>query len=1008
MREIVGHLAASVLGVVIFPALCFAQFGAVAGVVKDSSGAVLPGVVVEAASPVLIEKTRTAVSDSAGQYKLEQLRPGVYAVTFTLTSFSVVRREGIEISAGFTAPVNTTLKLGAVAETITVTGEVPVVDVQSISQQKTLPKEALDALPTARSFATLGTTLPGVTQNQRDVGGSQGEAGNILSAHGGNGFDMTIQVDGVPLGGIGQSGGGAWTTFSLNDAAAQEISFETGAISAEAATGGVKVNVVPREGGNKFTGSFFGNFATSGMSRSNYTDDLKARGLSAPTGFEKVWDESAAVGGPIRRDRVWFFIAHRYRGNDVLGTGFYSKDPLAVVSNPDLSRPLHSGGWDLDNQIRVTAQVTARNKVSGFFDQVNKCNCPSVFSNSLLAAEASTRLTYPTFGVNATSLSWQAPISSKLLWDSAFSYNRQNNLWVPNGAGITATSPVSVFDLTNFQSLRAPFPGSALGVIPGFPGQIFAGGEDNHQIYTRAALSYVTGSHAAKVGFILHTGARTNSVNQYSNDTQIVNLSNPPFPPGPVFRLVNLTTAPYASQTNLNADLGIYAQDKWTLRRLTVTGGVRLDYFNIGIPAQSAPASVWIGARSFAAIDNVPNWKDVSPRVGVSYDLFGDGKTALKASASRYVSGVVYGFPDAINPIVTGNTTTRAWIDFNGDFVPQGDALNPAPNGEFVAPGDPSFGRSIVTTKYDPLVSQGWGKRPYNWEYSASVQRELLPRVSVEVGYFRRMFYNQTVTDNQDISPADFDQFCITAPTDTRLGSVSGSQVCGLYDIKPAKAALTGNQLVTFAKNFAGETSQTYDGVDVTVNARPTGRLFLQAGFTTGRTVTKNCALVDNPQTQRFCEFNQPFLGNYRVSGGYTFPWQVQVSGVFQSLPPDVQIPQGSASPGVAIYTLSAANAAAARSTLGRPIAALSGSISVPLIDPSTYTAFGDRINQVDLRVTKGIRVGQYRVDVMADFYNSFNRAPILTYTTAYGPQWLVPGTILQSAYLKLGGRFTF
>jgi hypothetical protein len=495
MREIVRHLAAGALAVVIFPALCFAQFGAIAGVVKDSSGAVLPGVTVEAASEALIEKTRTAVTDNAGQYKLEQLRPGVYAVTFTLPSFSTVRREGIEISAGFTAPVNTTLKLGAVAETITVTGEVPVVDVQSISEQKTLPKEALDALPTARSFATLGTTLPGVTANQRDVGGTQGERGNILSAHGGNAFDMTIQVDGVPMGTIGASGGGAWSTFSLNDAAAQEISFETGAISAETTTGGVRVNVVPREGGNKFSGSLFGNFANSGMSLNNFTDDLKARGAQAPSGFDHLRDESATFGGPIRRDRVWFFLAHRYRSNDLVGTAFFSKDPLAVVPNPDLSRPLHSGGWDLDNQVRVTTQLTTRNKVSGYFDKVNKCNCPTVLAATPLTGESATSLTYPS--VYSTAVSWQAPISSKLLWDSAFSYNVQNNIWTPLAPGITATSPLAVLNLATFQLLRAPYPGD----IFGFPGAVFAGGENEQQKYLRGSLSYVTGSHTVKIGF---------------------------------------------------------------------------------------------------------------------------------------------------------------------------------------------------------------------------------------------------------------------------------------------------------------------------------------------------------------------------------------------------------------------------------------------------------------------------------------------------------------------------
>ena len=238
------------------------------------------------------------------------------------------------------------------------------------------------------------------------------------------------------------------------------------------------------------------------------------------------------------------------------------------------------------------------------------------------------------------------------------------------------------------------------------------------------------------------------------------------------------------------------------------------------------------------------------------------------------------------------------------------------------------------------------------------MQQQLLPRVSLDVGYFRRTFSNQTVTDNLDVTPADYDQFCFTAPTDSRLGTVSGSQVCGAYDIKPAKAGLASNQIVTFAKNYAGDTSQTFDGVDVNVNARPTGRLFLQAGFSTGRTDTKNCAQVDNPQTLRFCEVRQPVMGNYRVSGGYTFPWEIQLSGVFQSLPPDPIAGTGAAAGSVAVANYTVTNATPGL-TLGRPIATPGGSITVPLIDPSTYPDYGDRVNQVDLRVTKGVRVGQ-------------------------------------------------
>ena len=489
---------------------------------------------------------------------------------------------------------------------------------------------------------------------------------------------------------------------------------------------------------------------------------------------------------------------------------------------------------------------------------------------------------------------------------------------------------------------------------------------------------------------------------RYSNDTLIVNLPGPPPPVGPPFRQVILTTAPYTKLTD-STDMGIYASDKWTLRRLTVTGAIRFDYFNTSIPSQAAPASTWVGARSFAALPDVPNWKDISPRVGMAYDLFGTGKTAIKASVNRYVSAQVFAFSNPVNPLVASrNNMTRGWLDFNGDFIPQGNptSTDPVLAGEFTGAVDPNFGRSVITTRYDAEVSEGWGKRPYNWEYSASVQHELMPRVSLDVAYYRRTFSNQVVTDNLDVTPADFDQFCVTAPTDSRLGSVSGTQVCGLYDITPVKAGIASNQVIRFAKDYPGEISQIYNGVDAAVNARPTGRLFLQAGVSTGRTVTTNCPVVDNPMALRFCEVRQPFLGNYRVSGGYTFPWQVQVSGVFQSLPPD---------PTAAIATLPVTNASPGL-TLGRPIATPGGSINVPLIDPSNYAdvGFSDRVNQLDLRVTKGVRVGAARVDIMVDFYNVFNVAPIQTYTTAYGTNWTRPVLYLQSSYVKLGGRLTF
>ena len=399
-----------------WPATAHAQ-SAIAGVVRDVSGAVLPGVTVEAASDALIEKTRSVATDGQGQYKIVDLRPGVYTVTFTLPGFSTVKREGVELPTNFTATINGELKVGALEETVNVTGASPVVDVQSAVQQVVMSRQVLDAVPTGRSVPTLGALLPGARLALPDVGGTSGMQNRDLTVHGSDGRDTTFQVDGMTLNGI--EGDGSVQSY-FNEMMFEEVNYQTSAINAEVSAGGVRANMIPKDGGNTFRGTAFLSGANSSFQSKN-DEEARAQGLAAPDALNKVWDFNIAEGGPIKRDRLWFFASYRDWGVYQYIANSFFKNGDQTVDNASI----RSG------MARLTTSFGGKHKVAGYVDRIRKFrghenSAPAGYAIAGEATDIRAPKQYYTSEIKYT-----GTLTSRLLVEAGFAINNESYSLTP-------------------------------------------------------------------------------------------------------------------------------------------------------------------------------------------------------------------------------------------------------------------------------------------------------------------------------------------------------------------------------------------------------------------------------------------------------------------------------------------------------------------------------------------------------------------------------------------------
>jgi hypothetical protein len=1016
-RQCARFLPAAIVALgllVLVPVAAHAQ-SSFTGVVKDTSGAVLPGVTIEAASPVLIEKTRTVVTDESGAYRLVDLRPGTYTLTFSLEGFSTVKREAVDLPSDFTMTINADLRVGSLEETLTVTGAAPTVDVQSTTRSQVLNREALDAIPTGRTIQGMGQLITGVSLNIPDVGGSRAMQQTYMSTHGLGAAQTTVQVDGLMVNGL--DGDGAVQNY-FNSSMSQEMVYTTSGAAADVSGGGVRLNMIPRDGGNIITGSGFVGFQNQSFQSDNLTDELKARRLTTPDGIDKLSNFEGAVGGPIQKDRVWFFVSARTFHLDTLpadalvtvpGSALPNRAPIATTEKGVDKQSINS------IQARIVWQLSQSTKLSVYNDRILK-NRGAAMTAGFDPATASQPWNSPIYTTGAAKIS--STLSSRLLVEGGFSTNYERyNIFMQPGIQKQRGTPEWYTQINKQDNGLGTQWNAAVNSSGQYP--------DRYTIAT--SISYVSGAHNTKVGF-QRTWGQYHRTREANGDLRAF------FNNGVAFQAAILNT-PLDWKDELKQDLGFYGQDTWTIKRLTFNYGARWETFSHGIPLETSPAGRFTGARSFGPVE-WPTWKSFSPRGGAVYDLFGNQKTALKFSAGKYMQAGSTGFSESYNPLAL-TVANVAWSDLNADGVPQGELgclyltagceLNLAqlPNGFGVA--------SLANV--DPDI-----KRMYNVETSISVQHELMPRVSVSAGWYHRDFKNLRRRDNVLQTFADYTPFTLWSPID-------GTPIT-YYNVSTAKRSA----ISYLDTNGSSDRKMWFNGFEYNFSARLPRGATLFGGGMSERTIGQVCDEQSNPNLLLYCDQTKsgiPFRTQFKIAGSVPLAYGIQAGFSFQTLPgyrfglnalasgeggPTGPTGQPSATQlntpnGVGTawqitsatrYTTCPGTSASQGCVVGALVdpGITVASLLVPLVAPNTE--FGDRINQLDFNVSKSIKVGRFNIQPKFDLFNALNVSPVYAVrnsagsaTTAgallYGTSsYMQPQSILNGRVFQLGANVKF
>jgi len=986
---------------ILVPAVARAQ-SVFTGTVKDTSGAVMPGVTVEAASPALIEGVRSAITDENGSYRIADLRPGTYKLTYTLPGFNTVIRDGVELQGNFTATINIDLSVGTLQESVTVSGASPVVDVQSNAKQQVLTRDVLSAVPTAGTIQGLGQLVVGVTLNVPDVGGSRAMQQTYFAVRGQGGAQTVVLVDGMMTNGL--MGDGAVQAYH-NESMTQEAVYQTAGGNAETLTGGVNMNLIPKDGGNQFRGGAKAFKSPKQWQGDNLTDNLRSLGVSAVDKIDNFYEWNVEQGGPIVKNKLWFFGAMRRAKYDrpiantfVVAEGANIPQAFAACkANPDSCEQGISDEKMNNPVVRLTWQASERNKIALYTDRAFRLRGHAMGANTD-PRTASVIWNTPNFSTG--SLKWTSTVSSKMLLELGTSYNREryDNLYQP---GILAERGTAAW----YRNVRKN--DTSTGLLWGASGAQLGNYPDRYNV--QGALSYVSGAHAFKVGASHQFGKYPRYNNANADLYQTYNNGVP--------TQVTVLNTPLRVEETLDTNFGIYAQDTWSMERLTLNVGVRYDINKQTIVGQSAQVGRFANVPAYDDIA-FPTWKDFSPRISAVYDISGNGKTAIRAGFNKFVTAQTTGFAQLYNPTAL-TTATLPWTDSNGDDIAQGERgcvyLTAGCEINFVnLPAN--FGRRSLA-QFDPDI-----KRPYSQAVNVGITRELFNGFSLAAEFYRIDFKNLTVRQNSLLNADSYNQFNVVSPLD--------GTVIPAYVIKPAFRGQVAN-----VDSTSKDMKRNYNGLDINFNARLPRGVRAFGGFNLERSINDVCvAAASDPNKSLYCDQSEsgiPWQKQFKATVVYPLPFfGLSVSGSWQSLNGYLN---GSAAQAYGGFTAGtgfdrpngqgtfwqitpttryAANCTGPCTPGALVLPELSASglanIQVPLVAPETeYTP---RINQVDFSVSKRVEFGAFRMTPKIDLFNALNSDDYSSVTTVQfgAATYKQPSVIIQGRIIRVGVDVTW